>query len=597
MSLTNIGRYRIDAVLGKGAMGMVYKATDPMIGRTVALKTMRVDVHGIESEDMLRRIRNEARAAGALSHPNLVTIYDANEVDGLFYIAMEYLEGQTLAELMVREGLPSTDRLLDVMKQVCSALDYAHAHGIVHRDIKPANIMLTRDGRVKIMDFGIAKCEGNLTNSGQVLGTPNYMSPEQVKGKPLDGRSDVFSLGVVLYELLTGERPFHAQNVTTIIYKIVNEQPIPPTELEQELDPGLNAAVMRALAKDREQRYQSCGELLRDLELCCDAPAEESCESDQHSTAIVHRGGEETTSLYTSTVKPKSHSQKRGPWWAARVPRRVRVKRMLRLAAIVLAAFAGLGAAAVGARKFTGAFEPTGAVQAKTTTEQPDFGLSVAESAQQEARESTSNPKPLGLGSLPAGSPAQPATSPESAQRKVETQQRSKNDSIASTTAKLRVSSDPAGAEVFVDGRASGKQTPAELEVGTGIHAVTVKKAGFQDGGDVVGVANGRPALVALSLAPKKSKRGFGRVGGFFSREERVPLAINSTPPGAQVYLNGRRLENSTPLRTPVPEGIYNLDIVLEGYRTVEKRVKVERGSAVSIQESLRPIKNESRTD
>src|SRR5437016_4410636 len=266
MSLQKVARYEIVEELGRGAMGLVYKALDPTIGRTVALKTMRLDVHGLETEDMLRRFKNEARAAGVLNHPNIVTIYDAGKQDGIFYIAMEYIEGITLHALLAEKRVLTAEEVIELSRHICKGLDYAHASGIVHRDIKPANIMITPNGTVKIMDFGIAKAGGGVTNTGQVLGTPNYMSPEQVKGRQLDGRSDLFSLGVILYEMLTGEKPFVGQNVTTIIYKIVNENPITPRDLDVTVHPGLSAIVTKALAKAPDDRYQTGADLVRDLE-------------------------------------------------------------------------------------------------------------------------------------------------------------------------------------------------------------------------------------------------------------------------------------------------------------------------------------------
>ena len=266
MSLQTVGRYEITGELGRGAMGVVYKALDPTIGRTVALKTMRLDVHGLDAKEMVRRFQNEARAAGVLNHPNIVTIYDAGEQDGIFYIAMEFIEGTTLHELLAEQRVLATEEVLQLTRQICRGLDYAHSNGIVHRDIKPANIMITGNGTVKIMDFGIAKSGGQVTNTGQVLGTPNYMAPEQVKGRQLDGRSDLFSLGVILYEMLTGEKPFVGQNVTTIIYKIVNETPITPRDLDVTVHPGLSAIVTKALAKAPDDRYQTGADLVRDLE-------------------------------------------------------------------------------------------------------------------------------------------------------------------------------------------------------------------------------------------------------------------------------------------------------------------------------------------
>ncbi|HTK95488.1 MAG TPA: serine/threonine protein kinase, partial [Terriglobales bacterium] len=260
-----VGRYEIVGELGKGAMGLVYKALDPMIGRTVAMKTMRMDVHGMEADEMLKRFQNEARAAGVLNHRNIVTIYDAGEQDGMFYIAMEFIEGVTLHSLITQNRVLPVEQIIDVSGQVLAGLDYAHSHGVIHRDVKPANIMIMPDKSVKIMDFGIAKAGGGLTSAGQVLGTPNYMSPEQVKGRTLDGRSDLFSFGVILYEMVTGEKPFTGQNVTTIIYKIVNENPIAPRELDVTIHPGLSAVISRALAKSPDERYQTGADLTKDL--------------------------------------------------------------------------------------------------------------------------------------------------------------------------------------------------------------------------------------------------------------------------------------------------------------------------------------------
>src|SRR6266481_1654585 len=266
MSLQTVGRYEIIGELGRGAMGVVYKAKDPTIGRTVALKTMRLDVHGLDAGELVRRFKNEARAAGLLNHPNIVTIYDAGEHDGIFYIAMEFIEGTTLHELLQQKRILEAEEAIQLSREICKGLDYAHSHGIVHRDVKPGNIMITARGAVKIMDFGIAKAGGSMTSTGQVLGTPNYMAPEQVKGRGLDGRSDLFSFGVVLYEMLTGEKPFVGQNVTTIIYKIVNENPIPPRDLDATIHPGLSAIAVKALAKSPDERYQSGAQLVRDLE-------------------------------------------------------------------------------------------------------------------------------------------------------------------------------------------------------------------------------------------------------------------------------------------------------------------------------------------
>ena len=214
-------------------------------------------------EELIGRFQTEARAAGLLTHPNIVVVFDAGEEEGIFYITMELVEGRSLQTLLDARQVFSLPRVMKLMEQVCSALDFAHQRNVVHRDIKPANLMLTADEAVKITDFGTAKIlQIGTAQTSHIMGTPSYMSPEQVKGKPVDGRSDIFSLGVILYELMTGEKPFPGQNITTVIYKIINEDPISPRSLDSSIHPGLSAVITRALAKEPSARYQTCQELL-----------------------------------------------------------------------------------------------------------------------------------------------------------------------------------------------------------------------------------------------------------------------------------------------------------------------------------------------
>ena len=268
-TLSKAGRYEIIGELGRGAMGVVYRATDPVIGRTVAVKTLQLSEAGtgLSKPELLARFQTEARAAGLLTHPNIVVVFDAGEEDGLFFITMELVEGKSLQGLLDSGQLFPLPRILRIMEQTCSALQFAHDRNIVHRDIKPANLMLTPDDTVKVTDFGTAKILqfGTVQQTTHVMGTPSYMSPEQVKGKVVDGRSDIFSLGVLLYEMVTGEKPFPGQNITTVIYKIVNEEPVAPRQLDPSIHPGLNAVILKALAKEPSQRYQSCRDLFDDL--------------------------------------------------------------------------------------------------------------------------------------------------------------------------------------------------------------------------------------------------------------------------------------------------------------------------------------------
>ncbi len=260
--LSKLGRYEVLSELGKGAMGIVYLAKDPVIGRMVAIKTIRASTMGdddSESREFRERFIREAQTAGILSHPNIVTIHDIGEDPETLtsFIAMEYIEGKNLKSLLGERAKFSYDQIAEMIAQVGEAIDYAHRKGIIHRDIKPANIIITTDEKVKITDFGIAKvASSNLTTTGQFLGTPNYMSPEQVSGAPVDGRSDIFSLGVVLYELLTHRKPFVGENLTAISYKIVHEDFTPPAELAAEVPTEFNPIVARAMAKDPWNRYQ-----------------------------------------------------------------------------------------------------------------------------------------------------------------------------------------------------------------------------------------------------------------------------------------------------------------------------------------------------
>jgi serine/threonine protein kinase len=266
-ALTKAGRYEVVSELGRGSMGVVYEGFDPVIGRRVAIKTMLTE--GLTSQEFREfksRFQREAQAAGVLSHPNIVNVFDYGEDSGILYLVMEYLEGKSLEKLVEEQGMLPIETIIPMYDQVCSALDHAHQHSIVHRDIKPANIMILDNGLVKVTDFGIAKVMSmGMTQAGQVLGTPNYMSPEQVKGRQVDGRSDIFSLGIILYDLVTGEMPFGGQNITTVIYKIINENPIPPRELDATIHPGLSYVICKALAKSPDERYQTCRELADNL--------------------------------------------------------------------------------------------------------------------------------------------------------------------------------------------------------------------------------------------------------------------------------------------------------------------------------------------
>lgn len=266
MVIEKLGRYVIVEEIGQGAMGVVYKAVDPLIDRTVAIKTINLDLSKEELTNFEHRFQREVQSAGKLNHPNIVTIYDVGRTEGVAYMAMEFLEGKELREILDSGVVLPIEKVIHIASQVADGLAFAHEHGTVHRDIKPANVMVMKNGLVKITDFGIAQVSNaSRTHAGMVLGSPKYMSPEQVVGQTVDGRSDIFSLGVMLYEMLTGKTPFSGDNISTIMYQILNDEPAPPKSLNQSIPDSVNHIVLRALAKHPDKRYQTAKEMARDL--------------------------------------------------------------------------------------------------------------------------------------------------------------------------------------------------------------------------------------------------------------------------------------------------------------------------------------------
>jgi serine/threonine-protein kinase len=269
---TSIGRYQVQGGIGYGAMGAVYKAFDPLIKRTLAIKTIRLDIprNSPQYKSFIERFYHEARISGTLSHPNIVTLFDIGEEQGIPYLAMEFVEGETIASMIERGVKFPPEKVISLVSQVASAIDYAHTKGVIHRDIKPANMILS-DDRLKVTDFGIAKLvDSDMTQAGQLLGTPSYMSPEQAMGDSLDGRSDIFSLGVCAFEMLSGEQPFPGTNVTSILYKLVHVDPIEPANLEMHglVPQKWHEVFSKVLAKKPDDRYQNGAAFVQDLEFC-----------------------------------------------------------------------------------------------------------------------------------------------------------------------------------------------------------------------------------------------------------------------------------------------------------------------------------------
>jgi serine/threonine-protein kinase len=655
-TLDHVGRYRIIGEVGKGAMGVVYRATDPTIGRTVALKTMRVDVHGIEAEEMLQRFRNEAKAAGVMSHTNIVTIYDAGEQDGMFYIAMECIEGVTLHRLLADQRVLPPDQVIEYSRQVCAGLDYAHSHGVVHRDVKPANIMIQADGTLKIMDFGIAKAGGmGMTTAGQVLGTPNYMSPEQVKGRPLDGRSDLFSFGVILYEMVTGERPFTGEGVTTIVYKIVHETPIPPRELDVTIHPGLSSVISKALAKSPDERFQSGAELVKALQnYKAYGPAGEP------TPAVTTHAAEAADSVPSAARAPgkvaaaEGAKKKASAEWglyagvalAALVLAgagigylRHRVNTLAEQAAQRQAAVAtpqtvappAGGSQSVGSQPAAGAAaQSPAATTAEAAGKPPAEKPASSSKGRPQPMRMTSAPIPAGrkvapgsgemrLTSYPAGAQVQidgwteptwitPFSSPSMSAGKhavifsksgyitqtqtVEVaagQALTVHATLPMSVSTLSVSSDPAGAAILVDGKETGRLTPAKIAVEKGGHKIVVRKQGFVDANVSTDIAEGETFTFAPKLQPGSSESAMGKLKSFFGGipAGKGQVDVHSNPKGAAITVNGRPYEKKSPTKLILDPGSYTIALQLEGYKPVQKSVLVEQGKKVPLDQKL----------
>jgi eukaryotic-like serine/threonine-protein kinase len=542
-SLQRIGRYEIVGELGRGAMGVVYKAKDPTIGRTVALKTMRLDVHGLDSEDLLRRFKNEARAAGLLNHPNIVTIYDAGEDQSVFYIAMEYLEGTTLQEVLAERGVLEAGEAIQFSREICKGLDYAQAHGIVHRDIKPANIMITRRGAVKIMDFGIAKAGGSMTSTGQVLGTPNYMSPEQVKGKQLDGRSDLFSFAVMLYEMLTGEKPFSGQNITAIIYKIVNETPIPPRELDPTMHASLSAIVMKALAKAPEERYQSGAELVHDLESYKRAGSMLPTAAFDASAAVADKTDAlpRTKAVETrqNRVVPAPQSQPEKP---AHQPAKTGRKghHGALIGALVVGLVLGLLAAGYAYRRSRAEIEP---VRDEAQAGKPELQPVVPPISAAAGAPAPASPDGHDAAATPPAANTPAEEKPELKPRRA--------TAVPVRQGEMTIASQPAGAKVSIDGQNDlNWVTPFQASrLAPGPHILVFSKDGYKQEKRAVETLAGKNVSFSVDLTAV------------------FKVSVSSNPPGAGIWVDGEDSGMVTPAQLTLERRQHDISVRKAGYR------------------------------
>ncbi|HWD98161.1 MAG TPA: protein kinase [Bryobacteraceae bacterium] len=581
--MDRIGRYRIVGELGRGAMGIVYHAVDPTIGRPVAIKTIRIrDIDNEAERERLReRLFREARSAGVLSHPNIVTIYDMDEADGLAYIAMAYVNGPTLEKILASEQPLSGSNMLRLLRQTALALDYAHGKGIIHRDIKPANIMTDEDGAVKVTDFGIAKITsgGHSTGTRGIAGTPNYMSPEHVQGLEVDGRSDQFSLAVIAYEILTGERPFTGEHLSTVIFKIVGEEPQPAHRVNGTLTPQIDEVLRKGLAKKAEDRYLNCSAFVGALEMAC-------AESRGWQTLPAGASAAMPTIAIESPPPSPAIAELKEPGFARPRPEDLESTRQpwkVRTALIgISAVLAAAGFLAWRSGEFplnAGVTLPAPSAENRKPAEQP------AEPAQQDTDANTQAPNGTGVqaaepasqtppapidssaatGEIPAGTPvgtaadnqmlAKPSPIATPPVADVDLGIRETVRIPAGAPQDVWVTSNPPGAKAIMDGDVrDGCATPCMLHAMPGIHHLTVAQNGFQTEYREIQVDDSAQEIPTITL-----------------HQPTGTLMLMTNPAGANIWLNGKMLDQTTPAQLTLSPGDYTVTVAKDGRSQTQK--------------------------
>jgi serine/threonine protein kinase len=522
-------------------MGIVYKALDPAIGRVIAIKSIRLTDLTDEAERarLRERLFREAQSAGILSHPGIVTIYDIAEENGMAYIFMEFVNGPPLEKMLLAEQTPDKETLLSIFRQTALALDYAHKKGIIHRDIKPANIMIHEDGAAKVTDFGVAKIMSQqMTQAGAIMGTPSYMSPEQVQGTGITGRADQFSLAVIAYEVLTGEKPFVAEYMPTLLYKIVREDFLPPQRLNTTLGPPVEAAFRKAMAKVPEDRYPSCVDFITALAAACNAnpgwiPLPRGVSHDMPTVgsreglvATMPPAAAPVPVTRVAAAIPEPASAPVGkpvpqpipqpvPWNRPHTPPPSHVVRNVMITAVTVAVLC------VGGFLFLQKGKPP--VQVAVTepaVEVPQPTPAAAPPAEAPRPE----PEPAAEAAVPA-----PAASPKLPPAP-------KESGFQLTTA-------PVGATAVFDNNGQPCTTPCNLTLPVGRHTIELRHAGYRETLKIIEVPRD-PGLI-VDLQPLE---------GTFS--------LATTPPGLKVLIDGKENAKKTPLRVMLPAGPHQIVVV-----------------------------------
>jgi len=620
--MKRIGRYEVLAELGQGAMGVVYRCLDPHIGREIAVKTIRMaDAAdpGLRARQRERLFR-EARSAGILSHPFIVTVYDINEEDGEAYIAMELVRGRSLEALLAAGETLSGADLLRVLRQTAEGLDYAHRQGIIHRDIKPANIMVTDGGQAKITDFGIAKIADleRMTVSGLIMGTPNYMAPEQVQGKPVTGQADQYSLAVIAYELMTGERPFVAEQLPTLVYKIVCEEPVPPQRLNPSLGGGIDAVLRRGLAKAPGDRYASCGAFLDALEQACQATPDWKglprggsfalpTQSDTGPAPAVALPAAVATPAAAASETPIVLPPPPPKVYVAEEPRR----RAPALLFLTLAAVAGGGYWAwqsdllpLGPEPELPVASPVERVSSETLT---PVAVPGEPAAPEEAPAVVETDAPLGAEPKPkpaAASAQEPAAPPPAPAKPAvlakpvpETRRAVTKPEPVRTPPPppasepvvvwrdVRVRTDPPGARVVIDNLAgTACRAPCSFKADRGNHFVSAVLSGYQEARRSFYVAD-EPVDLLITLTPSGGAATPPGAAGTV-RNGQATVFVQSIPSGAALTVNGKPWPQPTPATLTLPPGDHRLALEKDGARA-EYSLRLQAGDVKQISLTL----------
>jgi serine/threonine protein kinase len=564
-----IGRYRILDELGRGATGVVYRAQDPAIGRIIAIKTIRLSdfTDAAERERLRERLFREAQSAGILSHPNIVTIYDIAEENGLAYIFMECVDGPPLERVLNSPDAMPAKTALSILRQTATALDYAHKNGIVHRDIKPANILIHEGTLAKITDFGVAKIlSQQMTQSGVMMGTPNYMSPEQVQGHAVDGRADQFSLAVIAYEIITGEKPFLADQLPSLLYRIVREDPVAPQRLNPSVGPQMEAVLRKALAKNAADRYPACLDFVDVLEAACHASA------GWHP--VPRSSAQSMPTLAGPIAGPKAETERRPEPEPVAIPMTQPPLRredpdagnpLLKSLVWMLVGIGLVGLVLFGAQKYLFNRNAEPAPNATDAQAQPAPSAPAADS-------SVSKPSPVGQPRVPDEAAKQaPASEPPPETTAAETPtpasppettasdpvpakaQRVPNPAPVSAGPKPAISqsvqflTEPPGAQITVDSNSAQTcKTPCIMPLPPGRHALTVQLAGYRPYPRVISVPQDSDVFLQLT-----------KTAG--------TLSITSSPPGATIEVDGKMQSARTPAVFNLAPGNYHVKVARNG--------------------------------